>query len=44
MKLGSNLYVRFTFKAMYSEPITLGLAMFHINPFNLMQTGLFLLL
>jgi len=36
--------VRFTFRAMYSEPMTLGLAMFCINPFNLIQTGLCLLL
>lgn len=44
MKLGSNLNVRFTFRAMYSEPMTLGLAMFYIYPFNLIQTGLYLLL
>lgn len=44
MKLGSNLYGRFTFKAIYSDPMTLTLDMFCINPFNLIQTGLYLLL
>lgn len=44
MKLRSNLYVRFTSRAIYSEPMTPGLAMFYINPFNLIWRALYLLL
>lgn len=40
----SNLYVTLTYRAIYSELMTLCLAVLYINPFNLIQMGPYLFL
>lgn len=40
----SNLCVTLTYRAIYSELMTLCLARLYINPFNLIQMGLYLFL